>query len=400
MSGLILVLNAGSSSIKFALYDAARTPLPREPLWAGKVSDVAGSAPSCQVDGEAATPLARVDADPYLAALLHIRTHVEERLGSAHLAAVVHRVVHGGSKYFTPTRIDAEVLADLKSYIPLAPLHQPYALEAIDALLQERPGLPQVACFDTGFHHTLPTVEQMMPLPWDAWERGLRRYGFHGLSYDYQSIALGERYGDAARARTIVAHLGSGASLCAMRDLKSVATTMGFSALGGLMMSTRCGSIDPGAVIYLIEIEKLSLAEVGDMLYHRSGLLGVSGVSSDPRELLPLEAGNERVRAALALFVNRIVREIGALTAILGGLDMLVFTAGIGEHNAEIRARVCRALGFLGAELDDDANRRNAPCISTAASRMMLTVEPTNEEWVAARDAARVLDVSPPQTRS
>ena len=400
MSGLILVLNAGSSSIKFALYDAARTPLPREPLWAGKVSDVAGSAPSCQVDGEAATPLARVDADPYLAALLHIRTHVEERLGSAHLAAVVHRVVHGGSKYFTPTRIDAEVLADLKSYIPLAPLHQPYALEAIDALLQERPGLPQVACFDTGFHHTLPTVEQMMPLPWDAWERGLRRYGFHGLSYDYQSIALAERYGDAARARTIVAHLGSGASLCAMRDLKSVATTMGFSALGGLMMSTRCGSIDPGAVIYLIEIEKLSLAEVGDMLYHRSGLLGVSGVSSDPRELLPLEAGNERVRAALALFVNRIVREIGALTAILGGLDMLVFTAGIGEHNAEIRARVCRALGFLGAELDDDANRRNAPCISTAASRMMLTVEPTNEEWVAARDAARVLDVSPPQTRS
>ncbi len=392
MSHLILVLNAGSSSIKFALYDTAQTPLPREPLWSGKVTGITGPAPRSQLGGEEATPLALDKADPYRAALQHIRTRVVEKLGPEHLAAIAHRVVHGGSKYFTPTLVDADVLADLKSYIPLAPLHQPFALEAIDVLLHERPGLPQVACFDTGFHHTLPQVEQMMPLPWAAWERGLRRYGFHGLSYDYQSTALAERHGDAARGRTIVAHLGSGASLCAMRDLKSMATTMGFSALDGLMMSTRCGSIDPGAVIYLMEIEKLSLEEVGDMLYHRSGLLGVSGVSSDPRELLPLEATNPRARVALALFVNRIVREIGALTAVLGGLDMLVFTAGIGEHNAEIRARVCRGLGFLGAELDDTANLRHASCISTDSSRVMLAVEPTNEEWVAARDAARILE--------
>jgi acetate kinase len=393
MSGLILALNAGSSSIKFALFDATCAPLPRTALWGGKITGITGASPRCELAGEAATPLALGTTEPYNAALQHIRAQVQRHLGSRRLAGIVHRVVHGGTKYFAPTRVDAAVLADLKSYIPLAPLHQPYALEAIEALLQARAELPQVACFDTGFHHTLPQVEQMMPLPWDAWERGLRRYGFHGLSYEYQSIALAERHGDAARGRTIVAHLGSGASLCAMRDLKSMATTMGFSALGGLMMSTRCGSIDPGAVIYLMEIEKLSLAEVGDMLYHRSGLLGVSGVSSDPRELLPLEAGNQRVRAALELFVNRIVREIGALTAVIGGLDMLVFTAGIGEHNAEIRSRVCRDLGFLGAELDHAANQSNAPCISTAASRVTLVVEPTNEEWVAARDAAHVLGV-------
>ena len=391
MRGLILALNAGSSSIKFALFDATRSPLPRTASWGGKITGITGPTPRCELTGQVATQLSLTATDPYQAALQHIRGLVQSHLGSRRLACIVHRVVHGGAKYFAPIRIDADVLADLKSYIPLAPLHQPFALEAVEALLRAQPELPQVACFDTGFHHTLAQVEQMMPLPWAAWERGLRRYGFHGLSYDYQSIALAERYGDVARGHTIVAHLGSGASLCAMRDLKSTATTMGFSALGGLMMSTRCGSIDPGAVIYLMEIEKLSLEQVGDMLYYRSGLLGVSGVSSDPRELLPLEADNPRVRAALALYINRIVREIGALTAVLGGLEMLVFTAGIGEHNAEVRSRVCRALGFLGAELDDSANQTNAPCISTSTSRVMLAVEPTNEEWVAARDAARVL---------
>ena len=236
----------------------------------------------------------------------------------------------------------------------------------------------------------------MLPLSWDAWQRGLRRYGFHGLSYEFMSVALPERYGDAARGRTIVAHLGSGASLCALQGLHSVATTMGFSALDGLMMGTRCGALDPGAVLYLMEIEKLSLEQVGHLLYHESGLLGISGVSSDPRELLVQEAGNERIEAALALYVRRIVREIGALVAVLGGLDLLVFTAGIGEHNMAIRERICTGLAYLGVALDPQANDQNADRISTAASRIPVVVERTNEEWVAAWHTTRLLGVATP----
>jgi len=219
-----------------------------------------------------------------------------------------------------------------------------------------------------------------------VWDQGLRRYGFHGLSYAYQSQVLGERYGDAARGRTIVAHLGSGASLCAMQNLRSVATTMGFSALDGLMMGTRCGALDPGAVIYLMQIGKLSLERVGHMLYHESGLLGVSGVSDDPRVLLPREH-EAPVREALALYVRSIVRELGALTATLNGLDMLAFTAGIGEHNAAIRERVCNGLGYLGVAIDPTANAADAPVISSASSKVRVVVEPANEEWIAATAA-------------
>ncbi|MGH8194243.1 MAG: acetate/propionate family kinase [Woeseiaceae bacterium] len=382
--GLILVLNCGSSSIKFALFDAAETPLPRAPLWNGKVDGILGPIPTFGETGVEPAPVTLDKSQPYRAALDHIRACVLERLGGGHLRAVAHRVVHGGSKYLQPVRVDAAVLADLRSYIPLAPLHQPFALEAIEALHETNPELPQIACFDTAFHHTMPQVEQVLALPYAAWQRGLRRYGFHGLSYEYLSIALAERYGDRARGRSIVAHLGSGASLCAMQDLKSVTTTMGFSSLDGLMMGTRCGSLDPGALLYLMEIEKLSLEQVGHVLYHESGLLGVSGVSSDPRELLPREAGDDRVRLALALYVRRIVREIGALAGVLDGLDMLVFTAGIGEHNAVIRERVCRALGFLGVTLDDARNAVHAPLISASRSRVAVAVERTNEEWVAA----------------
>ena len=393
MSNLVLVLNCGSSSIKFALFDTSMQPLPRKPLWNGKVDGITGPAPTFGETGVNPGPVALDTARPYNAALQHIRTRVLERMadGGHHIIAVVHRVVHGGAKYSDPVRVDAAVLADLRSYIPLAPLHQPFALEAIAALLQSNPELPQVACFDTAFHHTLPDVEKMLPLSWDAWERGLRRYGFHGLSYEFMSVLLAERYGDAARGRTIVAHLGSGASLCAMQALESVATTMGFSALDGLMMGTRCGSLDPGAVLYLMEIEKLSLEEVGSLLYHQSGLLGLSGVSSDPRVLLPLEADNAQVEAALALYVRRIVREIGALVAVLGGLDMLVFTAGIGEHNVAIRERVCHGLAYLGIALDPEANGQNAVRISSSASPIPVVVERTNEEWVAAWHACRVL---------
>jgi acetate kinase len=389
-NSLILVLNCGSSSIKFALFEADETPLARTPAWGGKVEGITGDAPLFSESGAAAETLTLDPAHPYLAALTYLRQRIVARLHGRRIVAIAHRVVHGGSKYFEPVRVDAAVLADLKSYIPLAPLHQPFALEAIDALLGELPQLPQVACFDTAFHQSMPTVEKMLPLPRSAWDRGLRRYGFHGLSYAYQSQVLGERYGETARGRTIVAHLGSGASLCAMRNLQSVATTMGFSALDGLMMGTRCGALDPGAVIYLMEIGKLSLERVGRMLYHESGLLGVSGVSSDPRELLPRE-DEVPVQQALALYVRGIVREVGALAATLNGLDMLAFTAGIGEHQAVIRERVCAGLGFLGVAIDPIANAAHAPVISSASSRVKVVVEAANEEWVAATAAATLV---------
>ena len=391
---LVLVLNCGSSSIKFALFDAGRTPLPREPVWNGKVQGIGRDPTTVGETGVAPVPV-ELDPDrPYHAALALIRERVVLRLAGRRLAAVAHRVVHGGSKYFEAVRVDAGVLADLERYVPLAPLHQPFALEAIEALLESRPDLPQVACFDTAFHHTLPPVEQMLALPYAAWERGLRRYGFHGLSYEYLATTLAERHGAIADGRVVAAHLGSGASLCALQARRSVATTMGFSALDGLMMGTRCGALDPGAVIYLMQIEKLDLDQVAHVLYHESGLLGVSGVSADPPALFPLEsrddAVGERVRAALALYVRRIVREIGALVAVLGGVDLIAFSAGIGEHSAEIRRRVCRDLAWLGIELDEDANARDATTISTAASRVRVAVEPTNEEWIAARQALGV----------
>ena len=234
----------------------------------------------------------------------------------------------------------------------------------------------------------------MLPLPHALTERGLRRYGFHGLSYEYMAVTLAERHGEAAQGRTLVAHLGSGASLCAMRGLASQATTMGFSALDGLMMGTRTGALDPGAVLYLMEVEKLTLEQVGHILYHESGLLGVSGLSSDPRVLLAREAGEPRAALALQLYVRRIVREIGALSAVLGGLDLLVFTAGIGEHSAVLRQRICAELGWLGVDIDAPANAADAPLISTATSCVRVAVEPTNEEWIAACHAQRLLDAT------
>lgn len=392
---LILVLNCGSSSIKFAVFDASHAPLARKPLWNGKVQGIGGPKPDFGETGVTPYPIVLDGTHPYQSALALIRTKVVARLAGRPIAAVAHRVVHGGSRYFAPVRVDDTVLAQLRSLIPLAPLHQPFALEAIDILLRERPDIPQVACFDTGFHHTIEPVEQLLPLPYEMWQRGLRRYGFHGLSYEYMAIALAERYGDAARGKTIVAHIGSGASLCAMRDLQSVATTMGFSALDGLMMGTRTGSLDPGALLYLMEIEKLSLEQLGQVLYHRSGLLGVSGISPEPRYIVQHEndAGEqgERARLALDLYVRRIVREIGALTAVLGGLEMLVFTAGVGEHNAFIRTRVCAGLAYLGIHIDEAANAADALLLSTPDSRVLVGIEPTNEEWIAARHTRNLL---------
>ncbi|KGJ02678.1 acetate kinase [Paracoccus halophilus] len=392
---MILVLNCGSSSIKFALYPAAVAALPRQPSWAGRVQGIGGPAPELRATGQGAEPVTLDATHPTTAALGLILARVETHLEGRPLAAVAHRVVHGGGQYFAPVRVTQRVIDDLRRLIPLAPLHQPFPLKAMAILMDRQPRLPQIACFDTAFHRSLPMVEQLLPLPWSAWQNGLRRYGFHGLSYEYMSHALPERHGALADGRVIVAHLGSGASLCAMKGRESIATTMGFSALDGLMMGTRTGALDPGALLYLMEVEGLSLDEVGQMLYRQSGLLGVSGLSDEPRVVVqheddPGEAG-QRARLALTLYVRRIVAEVGALMTALQGLDLLVFTAGVGENCAFIRSRVCAGLAFLGVALDRVANDANAAVISTPGSPIRVAVEPTNEEWITARHAQDLL---------
>lgn len=391
----ILALNCGSSSIKFALFDADARPLSRPPLWRGKVQGIGGPVPEF-VEGDVARH--RIDLDhehPHTAALALIQGRVASWLDGRHIVAVAHRVVHGGSKYFEPTVVDAATIAELRALILLAPLHQPFPLKAMSLMLEQHPDVLQVACFDTAFHRTVPKVEQILPLPYSRWERGLRRYGFHGLSYHYMSEALPERHGRVAQGRVIVAHLGSGASLCAMRDLASVSTTMGFSALDGLMMGTRSGAIDPGVLLYLMEVENLSPRDLAHLLYQESGMLGISGISAEPRVIVQHESDpgeeGERSRMALALYVRRIVREIAALTAVLGGLDLLVFTAGVGENNAFVRERVCRELEFLGIRLDEAANAAHSATISDPSSQVRVGVEPTNEEWIAAQAARQLL---------
>jgi acetate kinase len=387
----ILVLNCGSSSIKFALFDAAIAPLPRTALWSGRLEGIGGVIARLLAGDAEPIVLALDPPRPYDDALLRLRDWVVQRTAGRPPAAIVHRVVHGGDRFTAPVCVDRAVLAELQRFIPLAPLHQPFALQAIETLLAELPGLPQVACFDTAFHRTLAPVERMLPLPQALADRGMRRYGFHGLSYEYMAVALGERHGERARGRTIVAHLGSGASLCAMQGLRSVATTMGFSALDGLMMGTRTGALDPGVILHLLEGERLDAAQLTRLLYKESGLLGVSGLSASAKELLAAEDTHPGARAALALYVRRVVREIGALTAVLGGLDLLVFTAGIGENSAVLRARICAAFGWLGLALDEEANRAHAATISPPSSRVRVAVEPTNEEWIAATHALQVL---------
>lgn len=399
---LILVLNSGSSSIKFALFDLRAQPLPRQPLWHGEVQGIAGPAPEYRDSDTGPQPVRLDPADPHTDALTLIQTRLAARPDSESVGTIAHRVVHGGNTYFEPTRVTPDVLAKLQALTPLAPLHQPFPLTAMRRLLAQRPDIVQIACFDTAFHRSMPQVEQILPLPYTAWQRGLRRYGFHGLSYDYMSHALPERHGALARGRVIVAHLGSGASLCALHDLQSVATTMGFSALDGVMMGSRTGALDPGVLLHLMTVEKQSPEAVADLLYHRSGLLGVSGISAEPRvvaahECDPGETG-ERARIALALYVRRIVREIGALVAVLGGLDLLVFTAGVGEHNDFVRERVCRDLAFLDVQLDAQANRNHAAIISTADSRVRVAVEPTHEAWIVAHHAQALLSTDPGRT--
>ena len=306
------------------------------------------------------------------------------------LVAAGHRVVHGGSLYTAPVRIDGSVIAELRRLIPLAPLHQPHHLAAIAALSKLYPALPQIACFDTAFHHTQPEVAAAFALPRHLTEEGIRRYGFHGLSYEYIASILPDILGPTvADGRVVVAHLGSGASMCAMHRRKSVGTTMGFTALDGLPMSRRCGNLDPGVVLYLMQEKDMTAQTLSDLLYNSSGLLGVSGVSDDMRTLLASD--DPHAANAVALFVYRITRELGSLAAALGGLDALVFTAGIGEHAPEIRRRVCEHAAWLGVYFDEAANAASGPRITISGSKASAWVIPTDEDLMIARYTWRLI---------
>ena len=396
MSDAILVLNAGSSSIKFSLFPGHVRPT-REGLFCEGICEGIGhrihftakdGAGAVLVDEHLPEGATHEDA---LAALLR---WLERRFPQHRLIAAGHRVVHGGAIYKEPVRIDAEVIAELGRLVPLAPLHQPHHLAAIAALSKLHPALPQIACFDTSFHHTQPNVAAAFALPRRLTEEGVRRYGFHGLSYEYIAGALPAAVGSSlAEGRIVVAHLGSGASMCAMRARKSVATTMGFTALDGLPMSRRCGNLDPGVVLYLIEEKDMTVGAISDLLYHSSGLFGVSGISDDMRTLLA--SSDPHAAEAIDLFVYRIGRELGSLAAALGGLDALVFTAGIGEHAAEIRRRVCEDAIWLGVEVDHAANVKGGPCITWSGSKASAWVIPTDEDLMIARHAWAAVRLSP-----
>jgi acetate kinase len=388
-----LVLNAGSSSLKFCVF---RRPETRQ--WQldakGQIEGI-GTSPRLSVKDGAGARIAddRLDtavsdgrkAVDALAVWLHSKYRGGKVLG------VGHRVVHGGSRFVGPTVVNQGTLAQLRELIPLAPLHQPYNLAAIEEVFERLPGVPQVACFDTSFHCSHSAVATLVPLPRDLCQSGLQRYGFHGLSYEYIASVLPEVAPEIARGRVIVAHLGSGASLCALKEGKSVDNSLGFTVLDGLCMGTRSGALDPGVVLYLFQGLGLSAKEVETILYKKSGLLGISGISNDMRDLL---AGNEpEAQLAVDYFVYRAAKEIGALVAVLGGIDGLVFTAGIGENSAEIRRRICESCAWLGLELDAAANANRGPRISTSQSKVSTWVIPTNEEIMIARHTGTLLGI-------
>lgn len=389
--GIVLVLNAGSSSVKFriaettgrALYEGAISGIGSNPAF--KLKDGAGKAVPLDLAPE------RIDEhEDALDLLLEIAARF---LPGRPILAAGHRVVHGGLEFAEPVLVDDGVLARLEAFVPLAPLHQPHNLAAIRALARLRPDLPQVACFDTAFHVGQDRIARLFGLPRALIDEGVFRYGFHGLSYQAIAERMPGVMGTAAAGKVIVAHLGNGCSLCAMEGRRSVATTMGFTALDGLVMGTRSGTLDPGVVLYLLEQKGYSPARINDLLYRESGLLGVSGLSNDMRDLLASDA--PAAREAVALFVHRIQREIGSLMMALGGLDALVFTAGIGENAAPVRALVLDGLGFLGVRLDPAANEAGGPCLTAAESRIAAYVIPTDEEAVIVAETLRQLQARP-----
>jgi acetate kinase len=395
MTDALLTLNAGSSSIKFALF-RRDNPVPVRPELVGQIDGI-GAAQAAHLKVRDNSGRTLDDADltlagerPHRAALDHLVRWLREREGGWRIVGIGHRVVHGAESYSHPIRLDDAHLARLKDFIPLAPLHQPHNIAGIEAMCAALPGAAQVACFDTAFHRTAPAVAQLFALPRRITAEGVRRYGFHGLSYEFIADVLPEHL-DAERAngRVVVAHLGNGASMCAMVGRRSQATTMGLTALDGLMMGTRPGTVDPGVLLYLMQNDGMDATAISDLLYKESGLLGVSGISQDMRELLASE--KPEAKEAVDLFCYRAVREIGSLAAAIGGLDALVFTGGIGEHAAPVRERICRQLGWLGLEFDAAANAGGTVRFSLPASRVAALVLPTNEEWMLARHAAELL---------
>ena len=390
MGDYAIVLNAGSSSLKFSVYQR-----PQAAAWSlaarGQIDGI-GTSPRFSASDGAGVRLVDERMDDGVdrrGAFDALASWLRSRYSDARVLGVGHRVVHGGARYDRPTIVTPEVLADLRALVPLAPLHQPYNLAAIEAVSERLPEVPQVACFDTSFHRGQPAVAEVVPLPRDLCRAGVQRYGFHGLSYEYIASVLPDVAPDIAGGRVIVAHLGSGASLCAMKDRKSVDSTLGFTALDGLCMGTRPGAIDPGVILYLFQDLGLSAKEVETVLYKKSGLLGISGISNDMRELL--RSSEPGARLAVDYFVYRAAKEIGALAAVLGGIDGLVFTAGIGENSAEIRKRICDASAWLGIDVDERANDGRGPRISRSGSRVSAWVIPTNEELVIARHTGVLL---------
>jgi acetate kinase len=392
MPDAIAVINAGSSSVKLSLFLARGGDLTLEVR--GQVEGLS-TAPRLVVRDSSGRTVAerswgedvRLGHD---GAVEHLRGFLREYLAADRLVGVGHRIVHGGLDYTAPVRVDASVLKALEQFVPLAPLHQPHTLSPIAALLERSPELPQVVCFDTAFHRTNPDVAQRFALPPELHEAGVRRYGFHGLSYEYIASVLARFDARAAAGKTIVLHLGNGSSMCALMDGRSLASTMGFTPVDGLPMGTRCGTLDPGVILYLLNERGMSVRAVEQLIYHESGLLGVSGVSSDMRTLLG--SAEPRARLAIDVYVYRIRRELGSLAGALGGLDALVFTAGVGENAAAIRERVCRDAGWLGLTLDPAANATGGPRISAAGSRVAAWVIPTNEELMIARHTRRLLE--------
>ncbi|HEY2150500.1 MAG TPA: acetate/propionate family kinase [Vicinamibacterales bacterium] len=395
MNDYAVVLNAGSSSLKFCIYQR-----PGDDAWRlearGQIDGI-GSSPRFSARNGAGERVADEALDASTVrdgrtALDTLGDWLRSSYGGARVLGVGHRVVHGGPRFTGPTIITPHVLDDLRTLVPLAPLHQSHNLAAIDAVTERLPGVPQVACFDTSFHRGQPAVAELVPLPREICRNGLQRYGFHGLSYEYIASVLPDIAPDVADGRVIVAHLGSGASLCAMRHRKSMDSTLGFTALDGLCMGTRPGALDPGVVLYLFQNLGLSVKDVESILYKKSGLIGISGTSNDMRDLLA--SSEPSARLAVDYFVYRAAKEIGALAAVLGGIDALVFTAGIGENSPEIRRRICAASAWLGIDLDPDANRDGRTKITRAGSPVSAWVIPTNEELVIARQTGALLGLA------
>lgn len=393
MIPVLLVLNAGSSSLKFQVFDMLDGANPRL-VWKGLYEGLGGSAHFLVKNTGGAlldeTTWSAGDRLGHEDALMHLISWLRQHQEGRKLTAIGHRVVHGGGDFSGPVLVDDAIVQALEALVPLAPLHQPHNLEPIRIVRQRLPGLLQVACFDTAFHHTQPDITRLFALPREMRDRGVRRYGFHGLSYDYISSVLKDYDQRLAEGRVIVAHLGNGASLCALKNGASIATTMGFSALDGLPMGTRCGAIDAGVVFYMLREMKLSPDEAERVLYTKSGLLGVSGISNDMRVLRSRSASDADAKRAIEMFVYRITREIGSLVAALGGLDGVIFTGGIGENDAATRAEVIAGLAWAGLALDETANRTGELRISSGSGPTAWVI-PTNEELVIARQTGSVL---------